>query len=173
GLVGGHCIGVDPYYLVHKANGLKYHPQIINAGRSINDSMGGYIGKKVVKALISMGKQVLNSRVLVMGITFKEDVKDIRNSKVVDIIKEMQDFGIKVDVVDPRADVEEVWTEYGIHMLEKPGKKYDGIVLAVSHREYLTLTENDFLAMSGDNGILVDIKGCHRNQIYKMKYWSL
>lgn len=104
GLVGGHCVGVDPYYLVHKANQLKYHPQIISAGRFINDSMGGYIAKKTVKKLISMGKAILGTRVLVMGITFKEDVSDIRNSKVVDIINELKDYGVEVDVMDPHAD---------------------------------------------------------------------
>ena len=108
GLVGGHCIGVDPYYLVYKANELKYHSQIISAGRFINDTMGGYIAKKLVKKLIGMGKAILGARILVMGMTFKENVADIRNSKVVDIINELKDFGVEVDVVDPYADPEEV-----------------------------------------------------------------
>lgn len=118
GLVGGHCIGVDPYYLVQKASELKYHCQIISAGRYINDSMGGYIAKKLVKRLISLGKGVLGARVLVMGVTFKENVADIRNSKVVDIINELRDFGCDVDVVDPHADSDEVQKEYGFRLVE-------------------------------------------------------
>ncbi|MDE7374619.1 MAG: nucleotide sugar dehydrogenase, partial [Odoribacter sp.] len=124
GLVGGHCIGVDPYYLVYKANALKYHCQIISAGRYINDSMGKYIAKKLVKKLIGMKKAILGARVLVMGITFKENVADIRNSKVVDIIKELRDFGVKVDVVDPYADSEEVKKMYGFELMEKPWDNY-------------------------------------------------
>ena len=125
GLVGGHCIGVDPYYLVQKASELKYHCQIISAGRYINDSMGGYIAKKLVKRLISLGKGVLGARVLVMGVTFKENVADIRNSKVVDIINELRDFGCDVDVVDPHADSDEVQKEYGFRLVEKPRDNYD------------------------------------------------
>lgn len=121
GLVGGHCIGVDPYYLVQKASELKYHCQIISAGRYINDSMGGYIAKKLVKRLISLGKGVLGARVLVMGVTFKENVADIRNSKVVDIINELRDFGCDVDVVDPHADSDEVQKEYGFRLVENHG----------------------------------------------------
>lgn len=120
GLVGGHCIGVDPYYLVHKAHQLKYHPQIINAGRFVNDSMGGYIGKKIVKNLVRLGKNIMGARVLVMGVTFKEDVSDIRNSKVVDIIRELEEYGISVDVVDPHASSQEVMHEYGIRLSTLP-----------------------------------------------------
>ena len=120
GLVGGHCIGVDPYYLVHKAKELKYHPQMINAGRFVNDTMGGYIAKKIVKRMIAMGKNILGARVLVMGITFKENVADIRNSKVVDIVNELKDFGVDVDVTDPHADPEEVLREYGFSLIEQP-----------------------------------------------------
>ena len=127
GLVGGHCIGVDPYYLVQKASELKYHCQIISAGRYINDSMGGYIAKKLVKRLISLGKGVLGARVLVMGVTFKENVADIRNSKVVDIINELRDFGCDVDVVDPHADSDEVQKEYGFRLVEKPRDNYDAV----------------------------------------------
>ena len=133
GLVGGHCIGVDPYYLVQKASELKYHCQIISAGRYINDSMGGYIAKKLVKRLISLGKGVLGARVLVMGVTFKENVADIRNSKVVDIINELRDFGCDVDVVDPHADSDEVQKEYGFRLVEKPRDNYDAVVVAVAH----------------------------------------
>ncbi len=173
GLVGGHCIGVDPYYLVHKASELKYHSQIIKAGRFINDSMGGYIAKKLVKKLISLGKGILGSRVLVMGVTFKENVSDIRNSKVVDIINELKDFGVDVDVVDPYADSEEVLKEYGFRLVERPIGNYDAIVVAVAHEEYLDLDEKFFRSISYDKAVLVDIKGMYRDRIHQMKYWSL
>ncbi len=122
GLVGGHCIGVDPYYLSFKAKALGYHPQMIDSGRFVNDSMGGYIGKQTVKKIISAGKSPNNARALIMGITFKEDVTDIRNSKVVDVIKELADFGIKVDVIDPGADPEHVKEEYNWNLRkDRPG----------------------------------------------------
>ena len=173
GLVGGHCIGVDPYYLVHKAKELKYHPQIINAGRFINDSMGAYIAKKMVKKLIAMGKSVLGARVLVMGVTFKEDVSDIRNSKVADIIRELRDFGVDVDVVDPHADSEAVQEEYGFKLVEKPRDNYDAVVVAVSHKEYEMLDETYFKSLTYGNALLVDIKGILREKIHSLKYWSL
>ena len=173
GLVGGHCIGVDPYYLVHKAHQLKYHPQIINAGRFVNDSMGGYIAKKLVKNLIKGGEHILGSRALVMGITFKEDVADIRNSKVVDIIKELKDYGVEVDVTDPYADLEEVKRMYGVKLLEKPRDNYDAVIVAVSHDTYLNLDEKYFKTLTHDNAILVDVKGIYRDKINELKYWSL
>lgn len=173
GLVGGHCIGVDPYYLVHKANRMKYHPQIINAGRFVNDSMGGYIAKKLVKTLIKSGKPILGTRVLVMGITFKEDVSDIRNSKVIDIIRELEDYGVEVDVVDSHADVKEVKQEYGVDMMLQPGTGYDAVVVSVSHKEYLDLTEEYFMSLTKENAVLVDVKGSYRGKIDKLKYWSL
>lgn len=173
GLVGGHCIGVDPYYLVHKASELKYHSQIIKAGRFINDSMGGYIAKQVVKKLIALGKGVLGARVLVMGVTFKENVSDIRNSKVVDIVNELKDFGVKVDVVDPKADSEEVKKFYGFNLIEKPQCNYDAIIVAVSHNEYLKLDEKYFKSIGSENAVIVDIKGLYRNMIHSLKYWSL
>lgn len=175
GLVGGHCIGVDPYYLVYKSHKLKYHPQVINAGRFVNDSMGGYIGKKVVKNLIRLGRNVMSSRVLVMGITFKEDVSDIRNSKVVDIIRELQDYGANVDIVDPHADGAEVRVEYGLEMVSSPQPHtYDAVIVAVSHKEYLTLTEEYFQSLTtSPDAILADIKGLYRGKIKQMSYWSL
>lgn len=180
GLVGGHCIGVDPYYLVHKAKELKYHPQIINAGRFINDSMGGYIGKKIVKQIIAEGKSVLGARVLVLGITFKENVSDIRNSKVVDIVRELEDYGCKVDVADPYAAADEVMHEYNIRLsdqkeIAKYGKErgYDAVVIAVAHNQYRNLDENYFLPIVADNSVLVDIKGIYKGKIKQMRYWSL
>ncbi len=173
GLVGGHCIGVDPYYLVHKAKELKYHTKMINSGRFVNDSMGGYIAKKIVKRMISLGKNILGAHVLVLGITFKENVSDIRNSKVVDIINEFKDFGVNVDVVDPYASPEEVQQEYGILLMEHPKRDYDAIVVAVAHDAYRHLSEEDFITWSSPHAVLADLKGIYRGQIHRMLYWSL
>ena len=175
GLVGGHCIGVDPYYLVYKAKELGYHPQIISSGRSINDSMGGYVAEQIVKMVISQDKHVPKSRVLIMGVTFKENVSDIRNTKVVDIISELQSFGItQIDVIDPCADTHEVNHEYGFHLADKPQGKYDVIVLAVNHREYLNLPNSFFKEIVGNEAIFVDIKGIYRKKKPDgLKYWSL
>lgn len=173
GLVGGHCIGVDPYYLSYKAKSLGYHPQMIDSGRFINDSMGGYIGKQTVKKIIATGKNLKNARVLVMGITFKEDVTDIRNSKVIDVINELADFGISVDVIDPGAAKQEVKEEYGIDMKKNPSGKYDAVILAVSHKKYLNLDETYFTPLLNKYGIIVDIKGVLRTKIKNHSYWSL
>ena len=173
GLVGGHCIGVDPYYLVHKAKELKYHPQIIGAGRFVNDSMGRYIGKQLVKKIIAAGKNVLGARVLVMGATFKEDVSDIRNSKVADIVNELKSFGVDVDIVDPYANSELLEQEYGFGLIENPKDNYDAVVVAVSHEPYLDYKESDFKKLLGEKGILIDIKGLYRNDIKNLTYWSL
>lgn len=180
GLVGGHCIGVDPYYLVHKASELKYHPQLINAGRFINDTMGGYIAKKLVKKMISLKTPILGSNVLIMGVTFKENVADIRNSKVMDIIGELKDFGVNVDAVDPRADSMEMERMYGMGLLSssdllagKISKRYDAVVVAVSHDEYRTLDEAFFRSITSSSAVLVDVKGILRNKIKELVYWSL
>lgn len=173
GLVGGHCIGVDPYYLVHKAKEMKYHPKMINSGRFVNDSMGGYIAKKVVKKMIAQGKNILGAHVLVMGITFKENVSDIRNSKVVDIINEFRDFGVNVDVVDPHASPEEVLKEYGFRLSDHPQDAYDAVVVAVSHASYCDLDEKYFLSLTSPNAVLADVKGIYRGRICQLAYWSL
>lgn len=173
GLVGGHCIGVDPYYLVHKAAELKYHTQVISAGRAVNDSMAGYIGKKVVKMLIASGKPAMNAKVLVMGLTFKENVSDIRNSKVVDIINELHEYGVCVDVVDPYANPEEVAKCYNIELCAKPSEDYDAVIVAVAHRDYADLGEEYFESITTKDAILADIKGIYRNKIDKLTYWSL
>ena len=173
GLVGGHCIGVDPYYLSYKAKSLGYHPHMIDSGRFINDSMGRYIGKQTVKKIISAGKNPTHSRVLIMGMTFKEDVTDIRNSKVADIIAELHDFSVSVDVIDPMASDEEVKHEYSIGLKKKPSGKYDAVILAVSHRQYLKLDEKWFDALLNKDGIIVDVKGVLRGRIKKHTYWSL
>ncbi|HCC70452.1 MAG TPA: nucleotide sugar dehydrogenase [Bacteroidales bacterium] len=173
GLVGGHCIGVDPYYLSYKAKELGYHPQMIDSGRFVNDSMGGYVGKQTVKKIIASSKSPKGAKVLVMGITFKENVSDIRNSKVVDVIDELVDFGVIVDVVDPNADAVEVNREYGLKLEDKPKGKYDAVIVAVNHAQYLDLDDDYFGSLMDKNGILVDIKGIYRDKIKKLTYWSL
>lgn len=173
GLVGGHCIGVDPYYLTHKAKQLGYHAKIINSGRYVNDSMGFYIGKQTVKRIIAHGKNIVGARVLVMGSTFKEDVTDIRNSKVCDVIRELESFAVEVDVVDPHADSDEVSREYGYSLTPEAGKDYDAVIVAVNHQEYVDMHENDFKLLLTEQGILVDVKGIYRDKIKDIEYWSL
>lgn len=173
GLVGGHCIGVDPYYLSYKAKAMGYHPQMIDSGRFTNDSMGAFAGKETVKKLIAAGKSPDKARVLIMGMTFKEDVTDIRNSKVIDVVNELRDFGVEVDVIDPGASLEEVKHEYGIELKPGPEGKYDAIIVAVAHKVYLDLNETFFLDLLNEKGILVDLKGIYRNRMKWLTYWSL
>lgn len=156
GLVGGHCIGVDPYYLAHKAESLGYHPQVILSGRRVNDNMGMFVANKLVKLLIAKNHVISKSNVLVLGITFKEDCPDIRNSKVIDIVNELQQFNINVDVFDPHADEHEVLDEYGITLIEKINKTYDGIILAVSHKEFLGIELNQL--RSSNSSVIFDTK---------------
>ncbi|MCJ8292602.1 MAG: nucleotide sugar dehydrogenase [Flavobacteriales bacterium] len=174
GLVGGHCIGVDPYYLTHKAMQTGYHSKVITSGRYVNDSMGFYIGKQTVKKILAQGKSIQNAKVLVMGATFKEDVSDIRNSKVIDIIKELRSFQVSVDLVDPHASSEEMEHEYDVALTPVIGTEYDAIIVAVNHAEYRTLTEDDFKGMLKDEkGVFVDVKGIFRSKIHDLEYWSL
>jgi len=156
GLVGGHCIGVDPYYLTHKAQELGYNPEIILAGRRLNDNMGFYVANRVIKRMIGKGHTIAGSKVLILGITFKENCPDIRNSRVIDVVAEFNEYSCKVDVFDPWADADEVKHEYGIDLISKPGTNYDAVVLAVSHNEFLKL---DIKALGSDNSVLYDIKG--------------
>ena len=172
GLVGGHCIGVDPYYLTHKAESLGYHARVINSGRYVNDSMGFYVAKTTVKKIIAAGKNISKSKVLIMGATFKEDVSDIRNSKVADIVKELKSFGVKVDVIDPHADSTELKHEYGFG-LNKIGKGYDGVIVAVNHAEYKNLDQKYFTGILSKKGVLVDVKGMYKNKFRSLTYWSL
>lgn len=172
GLVGGHCIGVDPYYLTHKAESLGYHARVINSGRYVNDSMGFYVAKTTVKKIIAAGKNLAKTRVLVMGATFKENVSDIRNSKVADIVKELQSFGLEVHVTDPHADSEELKHEYGFG-LSKISKGYDGVIVAVNHKEYLANDEKYYASILSKGGVLVDVKGIYKGKIKKLSYWSL
>lgn len=173
GLVGGHCIGVDPYYLTFKANQLGHHAKVITAGRSVNDNMSKHMVTELIKEMIKSGKSIPKSRVLVMGITFKEDVADIRNSKVADVIYELQSYGTQVDVVDPHADPEEVKDEYGITLVPEHTGKYDAIIVAVAHKPYVAMTEKDFSAIMNEPGFIFDVKGLFRTKINELNYLSL
>lgn len=173
GLVGGHCIGVDPYYLTYKAEKLRYYPRVILSGRDVNDSMGFYIARELVKRIIDRGKNVLDSRVLILGVTFKENVSDIRNSRIPDIVSELKSYGVKVEVVDPLASPEEVKREYGIDLLKTPKGPYNAIVVAVAHDSYKALSENDILKWCNGDPILVDVKGIFRDKVTNLSYWSL
>lgn len=160
GLVGGHCIGVDPYYLTHKAQAVGYHPEIILAGRRLNDSMGAYVASQLVKAMTKKGISVKGARVLVMGLTFKENTPDLRNTRVVDIIAELEDYGISVDVHDPWADVDEARAHYSIYLVAEPDAGvYDGIVLAVAHRQFKALDAAAVRRFGPSGGcVLYDLK---------------
>lgn len=176
GLVGGHCIGVDPYYLTFKAEELGYRPEIILSGRRINDNMGKYIAENIVKSLIKNDIPVKNSKVLVKGITFKENVADVRNSKVVDIIKELEEYGVNVIVQDPYAESEEIEREYGLKLSEKVDK-VDAVVFAVAHDEYKNVTVEEIKNMLKENRNLVfDIKAMLNKKELEnggLKVWNL
>ena len=163
GLVGGHCIGVDPYYLAHKAESLGYHPQVILSGRRVNDNMGLFIANKVVKLLISRSRVISSSRVLILGITFKENCPDIRNSKVIDIVKELKQFKLFIDVYDPHADKNEVYNEYGISLIDEIDSAYDAIILAVSHLEFGIL--NFARLKNSQDSVIFDVKSFLNREI--------
>ncbi len=174
GLVGGHCIGVDPYYLTYKAISLGYRPEVILSGRRINDGMGEYVAKKTVQLLNKAGKKIDSTKVLVMGATFKENVSDIRNSKVVDVINELKSFRVgQIDIVDPHADAEEFKHEYKLELSSKIGSGYDAVLVAVNHEEYKKLDDKYFRSIMNGNPILIDVKGIYRNRMNGMEYWSL
>ena len=174
GLVGGHCIGVDPYYLTHKAQQAGYHAKVITSGRYVNDSMGFYIAKQTVKKILAQGKHIQDAKVLVMGATFKEDVSDIRNSKIVDIVSELKSFQVKVDLIDPHADSSEMEHEYGITLAAETQNDYDAVIVAVNHEAYLALDEKYFQGILKDsNGVFVDVKGIYKNKMKELDYWSL
>lgn len=173
GLVGGHCIGVDPYYLTHKASELGYHSKVILSGRVINDNMGAHIAKAVVQHIIQMDKSLKQSRVLILGATFKENVSDIRNSKVADVVNELKSYQVQLDIVDPYADSDELKHEYGFELTSNPSGKYDAIVLAVNHREYEQQEMDYFKNMLIEGGLLYDVKGIMRNKQGAVAYQSL
>ncbi len=175
GLVGGHCIGVDPYYLTYKAKELGYDAKVILSGRTTNDNMGAYIARKTVQMMIKKGKDVAKSRVLVMGATFKENVEDIRNSKVADVIQELKNFSVNVDIVDPHADSDELLHEYGFRLTANDDVRtdYDAVIVAVGHKPYAAKDEAYFQSITAENAVLVDIKGLYRNRMKDLHYWSL
>ncbi len=175
GLVGGHCIGVDPYYLTYKAKELGYDAKVILSGRTTNDNMGAYIARKTVQMMIKRGKDVARSRVLVMGATFKENVEDIRNSKVADVIQELKNFSVNVDIVDPHADSDELHHEYGFRLTKNDDLRhdYDAVIVAVSHAPYAAKDEQYFQSITNENAVLVDIKGLYRGKVQELAYWSL
>ena len=173
GLVGGHCIGVDPYYLTYKAAELGYDSKVILSGRSTNDGMAAYVAKKVLQHIIENNGNVKHSKVLVMGATFKENVSDIRNSKVADVVKELESYSINVHVVDPYADHDELHHEYGFGLTTEPSNDYDAVVVAVSHRDYDGLDDAHFSSITKPHGMVADLKGTYRNKIQGRTYWSL
>lgn len=173
GLVGGHCIGVDPYYLTHKAAELGYHSKVILSGRQINDNMGAMIARDVIQHIIDMDKSLKQSRVLVMGATFKENVSDIRNSKVADVVNELKSFHLNVDITDPHADSEELQHEYGFNLVDEVSGKYDAIVLAVNHAEYVAKDETYYKSLLNEGGLVFDVKGVMRNGKPSFAYKSL
>lgn len=174
GLVGGHCIGVDPYYLTYKSKELGYNSQVILAGRNINDGMAAYVAKKVLQHIIENNEtQIKNAKVLVMGATFKENVSDIRNSKVADVIKELKGYSLNVDVVDPHADSEELKHEYGFELAKETANDYDAVIVTVPHNDYKGLDDNYFASITKDKAMVADLKGMYRGKINSRKYWSL
>jgi len=173
GLVGGHCIGVDPYYLTYKSAKFGHHAQIINSGRGINDGMGAYVARQVTLKLSSTFPNLKECRVLVMGATFKENVSDIRNSKVADVIDELKEFGVHVDVVDPHASPGEIREEYGFELSPSIQGPYHAVIVAVNHQEYVKLDEPYFESITHAGAIFADLKGIFRNKIHSLSYWSL
>lgn len=173
GLVGGHCIGVDPYYLTYKSRELGYDSQVILAGRVINDGMAGYIAKKILQHIIQYNGNVKDAKVLVMGATFKENVSDIRNSKVADVVKELKSYSLNVDITDPHADSDELNHEYGFSLSPNLANDYDAVVIAVPHNSYKQLDDQYFAGLSKPGAMIADLKGIFRSKISSRHYWSL
>ncbi len=173
GLVGGHCIGVDPYYLTYKAQQLGYNSKVISAGRFVNDDMPRYVSKKVVQHIIKNSPDTARAKILVLGATFKENVSDVRNSKVADMVKDLLEYSLSVDFVDPHADAKEVQREYGLTMTEEIGSNYDAVILAVAHDRYKNLSEDYLLSITNPKALFADLKGLYRRKFRQIKYWSL
>jgi UDP-N-acetyl-D-galactosamine dehydrogenase len=173
GLVGGHCIGVDPYYLTYKSKELGYDSQVILAGRVINDGMANYVAKKVLQHIIQNSGNVKNAKVLVMGATFKENVSDIRNSKVADVVKELKSFSLNVDVTDPHAESDELKHEYGFELAANTATDYDAVIVTVPHNEYRKLDDAYFASITKEKAMVADLKGIYRSKINSRVYWSL
>ncbi len=173
GLVGGHCIGVDPYYLTYKSRQLGYDSQVILAGRVINDGMAGYVAKKVLQHIIQNNGNIKEAKVLVMGATFKENVSDIRNSKVADVVKELQSFSLNVHVTDPHASSNELKHEYGFELTKQLADDYDAVIVTVPHNDYKKMDDAYFASITKEKAIIADLKGIYRKEIKSRKYWSL
>lgn len=173
GLVGGHCIGVDPYYLTYKASELGYDAEVILAGRNINDNMAKYVAKTVIQHIIKNTADVKAAKVLVKGATFKENVSDIRNSKVADVVKALKSYYVNVDVEDPHADSDELQHEYGFSLAKETGNDYDAVVITVPHNDYKELGDDYFASITKPHGIVADLKGIYRSKINSRTYWSL
>ncbi len=177
GLVGGHCIGVDPYYLTHKAEKLNYHPEVILAGRRINDGMGKYIAQRTIKEMIGAGHNIAGSRVTVLGLTFKENCRDIRNTKVVDIVKELEDYGVKTQVVDAMAYPDEAKHEYGIQLVPlNDVPPAEAVILAVAHTDFSELTVTQIKKLMKDNPVFIDVKGVFSKSVLEsqgIRFWRL
>lgn len=173
GLVGGHCIGVDPYYLTYKANELGYDAEVILAGRNINDNMAKYVAKTVVQHIIKNSGDVKSSKVLIKGATFKENVSDIRNSKVADVVKALQSYYVNVEVEDPYADSDELKHEYGFGLIKDIANDYDAVIVTVPHNEYAELDDAYYASITKGHGMVADLKGMYRNKISNRTYWSL
>ena len=170
GLVGGHCIGIDPYYLTYKAAALGYESKVIASSRYINDDMARYVARQIIKHVLRVSNE---PRVLVKGVTFKENVSDIRNSRIVDTVKELLAFNIKVDVEDPYASDEEVHHEYGLHLAREVSGNYDAVIITVSHDQYKDLGDDYFTSITRPGALIADLKGTYKNKIVNRKYWSL
>jgi UDP-N-acetyl-D-galactosamine dehydrogenase len=173
GLVGGHCIGVDPYYLTYKSNLLGYESQVILAGRSINDGMAAHLAKKVLMHIIQNDGDVKKAKVLIMGVTFKENVSDIRNSKVADVVKELKSYSLQVHVTDPYASSNELKHEYGFELTDKLLDDYSAVIVTVPHKDYLKMDDKAFSKITKPNAIIADVKGIYRGKIKSRTYWSL
>jgi UDP-N-acetyl-D-galactosamine dehydrogenase len=173
GLVGGHCIGVDPYYLTYKSAQLGYSSRVILAGRVINDEMAAWVAKKTVQAIIKSGNNIAEAKVLVLGATFKENVTDIRNSKVADVVRELKGYSVEVDVVDPHASSRELEHEYGFGLTAEVGIAYDAVIVAVAHREFDAFDNSYFEKITKPGALIADLKGTYRGRITGRNYWSL
>ena len=172
GLVGGHCIGVDPYYLTHKAKQLGYHSEVILAGRNINDNMAKYVAKKIIQHIIRNSGDVKSSKVLIKGATFKENVSDIRNSKVSDVVKALKEYYVNVDVEDPYADSDELNHEYGFSLVSKTANDYDAVIISVPHKDFVGLDDAYFCSITKPHAMIADLKGIYRGKINNRNYWS-
>jgi UDP-N-acetyl-D-galactosamine dehydrogenase len=170
GLVGGHCIGIDPYYLTYKAAELGYESKVITSSRYINDDMAKYVARKIITHVLRISNE---PKVLVKGVTFKENVSDIRNSRIVDTVKELLAFNIAVDVEDPYAMEEEVHEEYGLHLAKEVRDDYDAVIITVPHSQYKHLDDAYFTSITREGALIADLKGSYKNKIINRKYWSL